>query len=297
MNDVCVKVCVVCVGSHVHAGTCACARECVARLPFLLSLLCMGACLCTCAHARERMRPVGGGRRHCLSLFVQCLHAARTRLPRHAKAPPCTPFDCCRACARVCMLFAWCVVRGVWCGVCVSGHVVAGQTPGPGPRVVVADSREGWVDSVRLLLASHLHGGPCPEFDLSRVRPAGAPIKARRWASAGRVCAASVRGEWADVRAWRPCLLRSGASHTWAPARLCVDFLSRPRTPARTPPLVPSFAACKIPPSSANACMPDFFCHPIPLPPCLKCGVACQPPLLPCFVGPSVPLIDRGSAA
>jgi ribonucleoside-triphosphate reductase len=50
----------------------------------------------------------------------------------------------------------------------------------PGPRVqhyVVADSREGWCESVELLLASYfLPGGPQWQFDYSVIRPAGAPI-------------------------------------------------------------------------------------------------------------------------
>merc|ERR1711871_119632 len=47
---------------------------------------------------------------------------------------------------------------------------------------VVPDSREGWVESVRLLLQAYLGdgtGAPCPsyEFDYSEIRPAGTPIR------------------------------------------------------------------------------------------------------------------------
>ncbi len=44
---------------------------------------------------------------------------------------------------------------------------------------VVADSREGWVDSVQLLLDSFFHGRPRPTFDYSGIRKAGEPIRVR----------------------------------------------------------------------------------------------------------------------
>ena len=56
----------------------------------------------------------------------------------------------------------------------------------PGPAAVppatpadpfrLPDTREGMVDSVRLLLDAYLVGGPEPTFDYSGLRPAGAPI-------------------------------------------------------------------------------------------------------------------------
>ncbi|DAZ95815.1 TPA: hypothetical protein N0F65_008534 [Lagenidium giganteum] len=47
------------------------------------------------------------------------------------------------------------------------------------PRDVfyVPDSREGWVESVQRLLDAHVHGRARPQFDYSRIRPAGAPIR------------------------------------------------------------------------------------------------------------------------
>ena len=54
-----------------------------------------------------------------------------------------------------------------------------GEAP---PVVVVEDSREGWVESVRILLECYLHPSPgaasepLPTFDLSQVRPAGARL-------------------------------------------------------------------------------------------------------------------------
>jgi ribonucleotide reductase alpha subunit len=41
---------------------------------------------------------------------------------------------------------------------------------------VVKDSREGWVESMRLLIESYTKGGEWFTFDYSRVRPAGSPI-------------------------------------------------------------------------------------------------------------------------
>lgn len=42
---------------------------------------------------------------------------------------------------------------------------------------VIGDSREGWVESVAMLLAAHFDGLPRPAFDYSAVRPRGSPIK------------------------------------------------------------------------------------------------------------------------
>lgn len=42
---------------------------------------------------------------------------------------------------------------------------------------VIADSREGWCESVGCLLRAYFTGSRLPNFDYSRIRPAGAPIK------------------------------------------------------------------------------------------------------------------------
>jgi len=75
------------------------------------------------------------------------------------------------------------------------GVGVGFDTKGAGARVpgksqtsfthYVEDSREGWVDSVRLLLASYFTGSDFPTFDYSLVRPAGAPIKGFGGTSSG----------------------------------------------------------------------------------------------------------------
>ncbi|CAM9502896.1 unnamed protein product [Heterosigma akashiwo] len=42
---------------------------------------------------------------------------------------------------------------------------------------VVPDSREGWVESVKVILDAFFLGRPLPSFDYSQVRPAGMPIR------------------------------------------------------------------------------------------------------------------------
>lgn len=44
-------------------------------------------------------------------------------------------------------------------------------------HLVIEDSKEGWVQSVRLLLEAYTRGGPFYTFDYSRIRPAGTPLK------------------------------------------------------------------------------------------------------------------------
>jgi len=44
-------------------------------------------------------------------------------------------------------------------------------------KYVVPDTREGWVESLKLLLESYFHGTASVEFDYKKVRPAGVPIK------------------------------------------------------------------------------------------------------------------------
>ena len=52
--------------------------------------------------------------------------------------------------------------------------------------VVIPDDREGWVESMRLLINNHLRPNPHPiEFDYSLIRPAGSPIKTFGGTAAG----------------------------------------------------------------------------------------------------------------
>lgn len=57
-----------------------------------------------------------------------------------------------------------------------AGKVTLRSPSGVYPHVI-PDSREGWVDSVGCLLRAYFTGGRLPNFDYSRIRPAGAPIR------------------------------------------------------------------------------------------------------------------------
>jgi ribonucleoside-triphosphate reductase len=50
---------------------------------------------------------------------------------------------------------------------------------------VIPDTREGWVDSLKLLLESYFHGTSEIKFDYTLIRPAGAPIKGFGGVSSG----------------------------------------------------------------------------------------------------------------
>lgn len=50
---------------------------------------------------------------------------------------------------------------------------------------VIPDTREGWVESVRLLLNAYLDGGALPAFSFGEIRPAGAPIETFGGTAAG----------------------------------------------------------------------------------------------------------------
>ena len=49
----------------------------------------------------------------------------------------------------------------------------------------IPDTREGWVESLRLLLESYFHNTPRVYFDYSLVRPTGEPIKGFGGVSSG----------------------------------------------------------------------------------------------------------------
>ena len=50
---------------------------------------------------------------------------------------------------------------------------------------VVLDSREGWVDTLRILLRAFFSGGELPRWDYSQIRPAGTPLKTFGGVSSG----------------------------------------------------------------------------------------------------------------
>ena len=51
------------------------------------------------------------------------------------------------------------------------------KAPKPDGVFVIPDEREGWVESVRILLDAFFTGKSLPTFDYSLIRPAGAPIR------------------------------------------------------------------------------------------------------------------------
>ncbi|KAF0692530.1 Aste57867_16399 [Aphanomyces stellatus] len=55
--------------------------------------------------------------------------------------------------------------------------MVRGPKPGPTEIYTIPDSREGWVESLRMLLESYFLHRPLPIFDYSQIRAAGLPIK------------------------------------------------------------------------------------------------------------------------
>lgn len=46
---------------------------------------------------------------------------------------------------------------------------------------VIPDSREGWVESVRYLIDAYFLNMPLPEFDYSKIRPAGMCVRGWLW--------------------------------------------------------------------------------------------------------------------
>ncbi|SVB12786.1 uncharacterized protein METZ01_LOCUS165640, partial [marine metagenome] len=78
---------------------------------------------------------------------------------------------------------------GVGVGFDVKGTdeiIVKGVNVGRGKEVfIIPDTREGWVESLRLLLESYFHGTAPIEFDYSKIRPAGKPIKGFGGVSSG----------------------------------------------------------------------------------------------------------------
>ncbi len=62
----------------------------------------------------------------------------------------------------------------------------ANDVGNPGYTIHIADSREGWVESVQALLDSFYYGYQTPQFDYSGIRSIGAPIK-----GFGGVCSGS----------------------------------------------------------------------------------------------------------
>ena len=78
---------------------------------------------------------------------------------------------------------------GVGCGFDTRGSEIGikVQSPQPSDEIyVIPDSREGWVESIGMLINAYLvEGKTAPKFDYSEIRPAGAPLKTFGGVSAG----------------------------------------------------------------------------------------------------------------
>lgn len=87
--------------------------------------------------------------------------------------------------------FAWTMdmlMLGVGIGFDTKGEglVTISKPTGPEQEYIIPDSREGWVESMRLLLDSYANGKDTPiTFDYSKIRPAGEPIRGFGGTSSG----------------------------------------------------------------------------------------------------------------
>jgi ribonucleotide reductase alpha subunit len=63
----------------------------------------------------------------------------------------------------------------------------------------IPDTREGWVESLKLLLESYFHGQAPIEFDYTKIRPAGVPIKGFGGVSSGPEPLEEVHGDIREV--------------------------------------------------------------------------------------------------
>jgi ribonucleoside-triphosphate reductase len=72
------------------------------------------------------------------------------------------------------------LMYGAGVGFSTSGPPQKLVAPGPDhptKKHIVSDSREGWVDSLKVLLLAFTQGEPLPEFDYGKIRPFGAALK------------------------------------------------------------------------------------------------------------------------
>lgn len=87
-------------------------------------------------------------------------------------------------------LFAW-MMDALMLGIGVgfdtlgAGTLTVQQPEFTTENYVIGDSREGWVESVKILLNGFLFGAKVPQFDYSAIRPYGAPINGFGGTSSG----------------------------------------------------------------------------------------------------------------
>tara|TARA_B100000683_G_scaffold209836_1_gene204217 strand:+ start:162 stop:2129 length:1968 start_codon:yes stop_codon:yes gene_type:complete len=87
-------------------------------------------------------------------------------------------------------LFAW-IMDALMVGIGVgfdtlgAGTVTIKEPSWTDEVYAIEDSREGWVNSVRLLIDGYMFGSQVPQFDYSNIRPHGAPIRGFGGTSSG----------------------------------------------------------------------------------------------------------------
>ena len=78
-----------------------------------------------------------------------------------------------------------CVLPCVWCltlWACHAGSIIV-KNPGAAKAgssdavFVIPDTRDGWVESMSLVIDAYFFGKVLPTFDYSKIRPAGTPVK------------------------------------------------------------------------------------------------------------------------
>lgn len=74
---------------------------------------------------------------------------------------------------------------GVGFDTSAAGEWVINSGTNTGDTIAIPDTREGWVESVSLLLRHHFHGGPGYRFDYSQIRAKGEPIRGFGGTAAG----------------------------------------------------------------------------------------------------------------
>ena len=77
--------------------------------------------------------------------------------------------------------------------------VASSETPLVRRKYQIPDSREGWVESVRLLLNSYFYGESEIEFDYSLIRKAGEPIRGFGGVSSGPECLRQLHKDLCEI--------------------------------------------------------------------------------------------------
>lgn len=86
---------------------------------------------------------------------------------------------------------------------CAGTVTIKSPSSKPVPTYVIPDSREGWVESVRLAIEGYLCGKSIPSYDYNLIRPAGSLIAVRCLCANIYMCTLSWLTDVIDV-CWGP---------------------------------------------------------------------------------------------